>query len=149
MEIIVIGPEPPCIRCNTTLKRAKEVAQQYSGQIEVRRIATHTEEAAEYGKVETGHEIEQVGNVKPDIESMQRLVKELDELKVDEEKNESLIDAKLKELEKAITPVKVKAKELGYLMTPVLIVNNQVKSMDYVPSKEEIRGWIEIELRRK
>jgi hypothetical protein len=33
-------------------------------------------------------------------------------------------------------------------MTPVLVINGEVKSMDYVPSKEEIRAWIEIELKK-
>jgi ethanolamine ammonia-lyase small subunit len=72
-------------------------------------------------------------------------MRELDELKADEGKNERFIDAKLKELEKVLAPVKEKAKELGYLMTPVLVIDGQVKSMDYVPSKEEIKAWIEIE----
>ena len=145
MEIVVIGTEPPCIRCHTTYKRAKEVAQQFSQNIEVKKVTIHTEEAEKYGKVEAGHGIGEAGNVKPDLEKMTKLMRELGELKADEEKNENLIDAKLKELEIALAPVKEKARELGYLMTPVLVINGQVKSIDYVPSKEEIRAWIEIE----
>ena len=147
MEIIVIGTEPPCIRCHTTFKRAKEVSQQFSNDIEVRKVAVHTGEAKEYGKVEAGHGIGEAGSIKPDVEKMGKLMRELDELKADEEKNENLIDAKLKELEIVLSPVKEKAREMGFLMTPVLIVNGQVKSADYVPSKEEIRAWIEIELK--
>jgi len=147
MEIIVIGTEPPCIRCHTTFKRAKEVARQFSEDIEVKKVAIHTEEAEKYGKVEAGHGIGEAGKVKPDLEKMIKLMRELAELKADEEKNESLIDARLKDLEIVLAPVKEKARELGYLMTPVLVVNGQVKSMDYVPSKEEIRAWIEIELK--
>ena len=148
MEIVVIGTEPPCIRCHTTFKRAEEVARSFTGKIDVKKIAIHTKEAEKYGKVEGGHIIGEVGKVKPDFEMMKKLLGELDILKADEAKNERLIDSKLKELEKVLEPVKKKAKELGYLMTPVLVVNGQVKSMDYVPSKEEIRGWIEIESRR-
>jgi len=147
MEIVVIGTEPPCIRCHTTFKRAKEVAQQFPQKIDVKKVAIHTKEAEKYGKVEGGHVIGEVGKVKPDIESMKKLIGELEILKANEAKNEKLIDANLKELEKALAPVKDKAKELGYLMTPVLVVNGQVKSMDYVPSKEEIKAWIEIELK--
>ena len=148
MEIIVIGTEPPCIRCHTTFKRASEVAQQFSGEIDVKKVAIHTKGAEKYGKVEAGHGIEVAGNIKPDHEKMIKLMRELDELKADEGKNKSLIDTKLKELEKVLKPVKEKARELGYLMTPVLVVNGRVKSMDYVPSKEEIQRWVEIELRR-
>ena len=148
MEIVVIGTEPPCIRCHTTFNRAKEVAQLFPGEIEVNKVAIHSKEAEKYGKVEAGHGIEVVGKVKPDLESMGKLLRELNELTADEEKNENLIDAKLKELEKVLQPVKEKARELGYLMTPVLVINDQVKSVDYVPSKEEIKAWIEIESRR-
>ena len=148
MDILVIGVEPPCIRCHTSFKRAKEVAQQFPGKIEVRKAEVHSQEAKKYGVVMDGHEVEEAGKVKPDIESLKRLLEELDELKADEGKNESLIDAKLKELQKAIKPVEDKAREMGYLMTPVLVVNEKVKSMGYVPSKDEIRGWVEIELRR-
>ena len=148
MEIVVIGTEPPCIRCHTTFKRAREVAQQFSEDIDVKKAAIHTEEARKYGKVEAGHGIGEAGNIKPDVERMGKLLRELDELKANEDENEELIDSRLKDLETVLSPVKEKAKELGFLMTPVLIVNGQVKSMDYVPSKEEIRAWIELELNK-
>jgi hypothetical protein len=148
MEIVVIGTEPPCIRCNTTFRRAEEVARRFPQKIEVKKIAIHTKEAEKYGKVEGGHVIGEVGKVKPDFEKMKQLLGELDVLKADEVKNERLIDARLKDLEKVLAPVKEKAKELGFLMTPVLVVNGKVKSMDYVPSKEEIKAWIEIESKK-
>lgn len=147
MEIVVIGTEPPCIRCLTTFNRAREVAQQFPGEITVKKVAIHTEEAAKYGKADSGHGIGEVAKVKPDFEQMKQLMGELNQLAKDEKNNESQIDAKLKELEKVLQPVKEKAKELGYLMTPVLIIDGQVKSMDYVPAKEEIQAWIQIERR--
>ena len=148
MEIVVIGTEPPCVRCLTTFKRAQEVAQKFPLEIAVKKITIHTAEAKKYGKVESGHEISQAARITPDIANMRKVLEEINELTADEAKNESLIDAKLKELETVLQPIKDKAKELGYLMTPVLVVNGQIKSMDYVPSKEEIQGWIEIESRR-
>jgi hypothetical protein len=148
MEIVVIGTEPPCVRCLTTFKRAQEVAQKFPLEIAVKKIAIHTAEAKKYGKVESGHEISQAARITPDIANMRKVLEEINELTANEAKNESLIDAKLKELETVLQPIKDKAKELGYLMTPVLVVNGQIKSMDYVPSKEEIQGWIEIESRR-
>jgi len=147
MEIIVIGTEPPCIRCHTTFKRAREVAEKFPQKIEVKKVAIHTREAEKFGKVEAGHGIGEAGKIKPDFEKMGKLMRELDELKADEANNERLIDARLKELEIVLAPVKKKAKELGFLMTPVLAINGRVKSMDYVPSKEEIKAWIEIESR--
>jgi len=149
MEIVVIGTEPPCIRCHTTFKRAQKVAQQVFQNIEVKKAVIHTEEAERYGRIEAGHGIREAGNIKPDLNKMTKLIEELNELKADEEKNERPIDAKLKELENVLIPVKEKAKELGYLMTPVLVINGHVKSADYVPSKGEIQAWVEIELKNK
>ena len=96
MEIVVIGTEPPCVRCLTTYKRAKEVAQKFTTEIEVKKIAIHTAEAEKYGKVESGHEISEAAKIQPDTANMGRLLQEINELTPDEEKNESLIDAKLK-----------------------------------------------------
>jgi hypothetical protein len=147
MEIVVIGTEPPCVRCQTTYKRAREVAQQFPGKIEVSKVAIHSKDAEKYGKVESGHGIAEAGSIQPDVDSMKKLLGEIEGLTADEEKNERLIDTKLKQLEKVLKPIQDKARELRYLMTPVLVVNGQVKSMNHVPSKEEIQGWIEIELR--
>ncbi|MCR4393259.1 MAG: thioredoxin family protein [Dehalococcoidales bacterium] len=149
MEIIVIGTEPPCIRCQTTYKRAQEVAREYPFHIEVKKIAIHSPEAEKFGKVESGHGISEMTRVKPNFASMMKIMQELHELAKDEDKNEEIIDLKLKELENVLQPVKEKAREMGYLMTPVTVINGDIKSMDYVPGKDEIRAWIEIESRRK
>ena len=53
MEIVVIGTEPPCVRCLTTFKRAQEVARQLPLEIEVKKIAIHSEEA---GQIRAGGE---------------------------------------------------------------------------------------------
>lgn len=146
MEVLVIGPDPPCIRCSTVHRLAKEVGDQYPGKVEVRRISASSEEAERYGKIEGGHHIASAYNVSHDHEMIESLMKEIEELKRDEQKNMSLISTKFKAIDEALKPIKEKAKEQGYLMTPVLIVNGKIKSMDYVPEKERIKEWVEIEL---
>ena len=147
MEILVIGPNPSCIRCTTTAKRAMEVARQLPGTgIEVRSIKIPSPETERYGKVECGHTIESIGNVEPDFDSMHRLLDELDILEVDEEKNASQIDDRLKKLDEVLAPVRTRAEELGYFMTPVLVVNDKVKSAGYVPAQDEIHRWVQSEI---
>ena len=131
------------------IQAAREIARQFNDHIEVKKVAIHSDEAARYGKVDSGHGISEAAQIQPDMAQMMPLIAELDRLMVDEVKNEGLIDANLKKLEEVLKPIKEKARELEYLMTPVLVINDQVKSMDYVPGKEEIRAWIEIELRRQ
>jgi hypothetical protein len=146
MEVIVIGPDPPCIRCSTVHRLAKEVGEQYPGNVEVRRISASSEEAERYGKIEGGHHIAAAHNVSHDHEKIESLMKEIEELKKNEQNNHSLISDRFKAIDEALKPIKEKAKEEGYLMTPVLIVNGKIKSMDYVPEKERIKEWVESEL---
>lgn len=148
MEIIVIGPEHPCIRCITTFKFAKEIAGEFPGKIEARKIFTNSEEAKKYGRAEGGYEISQIEKVEHDEEGIKRLNQEIDELKTDEEKNWSLIEAKMQEIQEKLTPISKKSEEKGYLMTPVLVINGQVKASGYVPNKEKIREWVKSELKR-
>ena len=146
MEILVIGPEPPCVRCINTAKSAKEVAEQFSGKVTVRKIDTHAEEAQKYGKVEGGGTIAEIEKVDFDSEGFKKLMQEAGGLMSDEERNKSSIKGKLQDIQEKVIPIVEKAKEAGYLMTPVVVVNGKVKSMGYVPDKEEIRKWVESEL---
>ena len=148
MEILIIGTEPPCIRCLTIYKRAKEVAQQFPGKVEVRKIVINSEEAAKYGKIGSGASLGELTQIKPDGEKIKKLSGEIGELSKDEAKNLDLVETKLKELDNVLQPIKEKSKKMGYIMTPVLVINGQVKCMDHVPAKEAIRAWVEFELKR-
>ena len=146
MEVLVIGPEPPCIRCNTLHRLANEVREDLPGKVEVRRVSAHSEEAGKYGKIEGGHHIAETFNIAHNHERIESLMKEINELKKDEKKNEELINEKFKAIDEELSPIKKKAKEVGILMTPVLVVNGKIKSMDYVPDMGLIRKWVEEEL---
>lgn len=147
MKIIAIGPNPPCIRCKTLVKRAHDIAKALPDEnIEVKYIVLPSSEVDRYGKIACGKEIEEVGNVEPDFDAMHRLLDELDLLETDQDANSGQIDALLRELDEVLEPVRKRAEELQYLMTPVLIINDRVMSAGYVPSEEEVRGWVRSEL---
>ena len=57
---------------------------------------------------------------------------------VKETVSESNVEAKI---EKVTDPRNIT--DYGVLGTPVVVVNGEVKSFGKIPSKEEIRGWIE------
>jgi len=145
LEIIVIGPEPPCIRCKTALKRAKEIAQNYPGEVEAKMLFTHQEEAKKYGKVEGGHVIAQKEKVDHNHERIEELRKQV-EVPEEQIKDPRQVEEALAEIEKELKPVREKAQERGYLMTPVVIINGKVRSSGYVPQKEEIEEWVKKEL---
>jgi hypothetical protein len=148
IEIIVIGPEPPCVRCLNAFRFAREVAGQFtSTEINVRKIFNHEEEARKYGNVEGGHSIAEREKVKADGAKLQQLMGEIGELEQAEDNSDQLITNKLSEIDKTLMPVRQKAEEIGSLMTPVLVINGKIKSSGYVPRREEIRVWVEEELR--
>jgi hypothetical protein len=147
VEIIVIGPEPPCVRCLNTFRFAKEAAAQCVGTpISVRKIFSHEEEAQRYGNIEGGHSIAERERVKADADKLQQLIGEIGLIEQQGDDGDQLIANKLGEVDEVLMPIRQKAEEIGSLMTPVLVVNGKVKSSGYVPRKEEIRVWIDEEL---
>ena len=146
-EILVIGPEPPCVRCLNTHRFATEVAQQIAGEtIEVRRVVAHSEEAQKYGRVEGGHDIAKREKVRADVNKLVNLVGQIEVLERDKGDEDGLIEDKLGEIDTVLAPLIQKAEAIGSLMTPVLVINGKVKSSGYVPRKEQIREWIISEL---
>lgn len=147
VNILVIGPEPPCIRCLNTYRFAKEVSEEFSGtSIEVRRIHSQSEEAQKYGRVEGGHDVAQREKVKVDIKKLVSLVGEAESLEKEEGSKDEILENKLGEIDTVLAPLIQKADEIGSLMTPVLVINGKVKSSGTVPRKEQIRKWILNEL---
>jgi len=130
MKILVIGTDPPCVRCRRTSELAREVAQQLAPKVEVEHVSLDSEEAGKYGKIGTAHDIA-----------------DLAKMSFDREKIHELAQVWSKELDSELMPYKDRAEEVGYLMTPVLVINGKVKAMGFVPDKEKIREWIEAELR--
>lgn len=128
MEIIVIGVEPSCPRCAKVYEMAKELGGEI-GNIAVKKITWDSEEAQRYGRVTTGHHIAQEYGVEVKWEELKDLVSgdwcpKLDEL---------------------LMPLKHKAEETGILMTPVVVIDEKVAFMGYVPSEEELRRRIKAE----
>jgi hypothetical protein len=147
MEILVIGPEPPCVRCLNTHRFAAEVARQIAGDsIEVRRVVLNSDDAQKYGWVEGGHDIAKREKVKVDVNKLINLVGEAEALKQDKESRDELLEDKLGQIDEVLAPLIQKAEAIGSLMTPVLVINGKVKSSGYVPRKEQIREWILNEL---
>ena len=127
MEILVIGTEPPCVRCQRTFNFAEEVAQQLVDETKVRKISLNSEEAKKYGKVGTAHDIAEVAK-----------------MTFDEGKIERLAQVWSRELDDELMPYKEKTEEMGYLMTPVLLINGQVKGMGLFLIKKNLENGLKV-----
>jgi len=49
IEVKVFGSTPPCAKCKEVEKRAKKVAEKYSGKVEVTKFDALSEEGDKYG----------------------------------------------------------------------------------------------------
>lgn len=146
MEIVVIGPEPPCIRCITTYKYAKQIAEQFPDKVTAKKIFAGTKESEKYGNVAGGHDIAEKEHIEHDSDGIMSIMKEIDELIGDDDKNESLILEKMDKIQEKLVPITSKAVEAGYLMTPVLVINEKIKSVGVVPDKQKMLEWVKAEL---
>ena len=148
MKITVIGPEPPCIRCITTFKYAKQIAEQFPGKVIAEKLTAGTKESQKYGNVAGGHDIADKENVAHDSDGIMRIMGEIDALVADEEKNENIILEKMQQIQEKLVPITQKAVEAGYLMTPVVVINEKIKSVGVVPNKQKMSDWVKEELNK-
>ena len=133
MNITVIGVVPPCPRCKRMYELALEVAHDLGIQVEMKKLAYDMDEAQKYGRVGTAHDVAEWANIEIDWSQIRNIITE----------------GWSKELDDMMMPCARKAEEQGWLMTPVLILDDKVAFMGYVPDKEDIKVAMKNVLRAK
>ena len=126
MEVIIIGTDPPCPRCRETYERARKAVQEIDSTICIRKIVYSSEEAQRFGKVGTAHEVAQWAGIKIDWSKVQ----------------ERASGEWTQELDDLLMPLKEKAEQENWIMTPVVIVDSEIVHFGQVPEVNEIRSWI-------
>ena len=124
MKITVIGVVPPCPRCQLIYDLALEVAQELGIEVEMKKISYDSDEARGYGKVGTAHDVAEWADMEVDWSKIRNIITE----------------GWSKELDDIMMPCARKAEEKGWLMTPVLLFDDKVAFMGYVPTKEDIKA---------
>lgn len=130
MKITVIGVIPPCPRCKHIYDLAVEAAEELGVEIEMKKLAYDAEEAQRYGKIGTAHHIAEWAEMEMDWSKVREIISE----------------DWSQELDDFLMPCTRKAEEKGWLMTPVLIIDDKVVFSGYVPKKENIRKAIQEQL---
>jgi hypothetical protein len=127
MKITVIGVVPPCPRCAHIYDLAVEAANELGIEVEMKKIAYDAEEAQRYGKVGTAHHIAEWAKIEMDWSKIREIVSE----------------DWSQEFDDFLMPCTRKAEKKGWLMTPVLIIDDKVAFSGYVPGKEYIKAAIQ------
>jgi hypothetical protein len=127
MKITVIGVIPPCPRCKHIYDLAAEAAEELGVEVEMKKLAYDAEESQRYGKVGTAHHIAEWAEMEMDWSKIREIISE----------------DWSQEFDDFLMPCTRKAEEKGWLMTPVLIIEDKVAFNGYVPGKEDIKAAIQ------
>jgi hypothetical protein len=149
-QIIVIGTQPPCPRCKLLTEIVTRKAETFGLNAEIRHIAYTSPEAAEIAAAKglvpgTAKDVAKKAGLeicwddKAEIpQALQAQIENLDEdlLPYTQLFKEVAI------LDHTLRPFENMAEDLGILMTPILIINGQVKHRGSVPWVSDIVRWM-------
>ena len=127
VKITVIGVVPPCPRCKHLYDLAVEAAAELGVEVEMKKLAYDADEAQQYGKVGTAHHIAEWAGMEMDWSKIREVISE----------------EWSQELDDCLMPCTRKAEEKGWLMTPVLLIDERIVFSGYVPAKEAIKEAIQ------
>jgi len=146
-EVWIIGVDPPCPRCDLTRQRVERIIREEGLPLRARNLIYTEPEAQQFaesiGKVcGTGKLVVDKTGIVIDRGKLQAVVKDPPSRPEDY----SQIDGQAKrwspEMDEVLRPIQMKAESVGVLMTPILVVEGEVKHHGSVPSIDQIRSWL-------
>ena len=144
IDVLVIGTNPPCPRCDLLTLRAQEAAEALKRPIVIRHIFFDSDEAVAVGQAANrrlgtpGHVAEAAG-ITADWDRRDDLVKERRRMVGAAARP---ADTWTPALDALLDPCRQVAESVGFFMTPVLVVNGAVKHHGSVCSVGQIRKWL-------
>jgi hypothetical protein len=144
IDVLVIGTDPPCPRCDLLNLRVHEAAESLDRPITIRHCFFYSDEAASLGqaakrRVGTPKHVSMEAGIPVDWGHVDGLVEERRRV-VGEEARAA--QTWTPELDALLDPCREAADTLGFFMTPILVVNGTVKHHGSVSTTEQIREWL-------
>lgn len=144
IEVLIIGTNPPCPRCDLLDLRVHEAAEGLEQPSEIRHAFFDSAEAAAVGqaanrRVGTPKHVSAETGIPVDWGQVERAVEERRRVVGAEARAAQTWTPALDAL---IDPCREGAEAVGFFMTPILVVNGIVKHHSNVPTVEQIREWL-------
>jgi protein-disulfide isomerase len=144
VKVLVIGTNPPCPRCDLLARRVREVAAEGDAKISVRHCAFDANEATAIGqrlgyKLGTAKHVAEAAGIQMDWDAVHGLINRKNEELGPEAKP---ADRWTPQFDQMLEPCRQVAESVGYLMTPIVVINGIVKHYGNVPTYEQLRSWI-------
>ena len=146
-EVWIIGVDPPCPRCDLTSQRAERLVKEIGSSVKVRNLVYSDLEAREFAKsigkeLGTAKDVARKAGVKIETTHLSAIYKNPPSKPEDID----IIDGPARrwspEFDEALRPCQERAESVGLLMTPIVIVDGEVKHHGSVPTVEQLRSWI-------
>jgi hypothetical protein len=142
-EILIIGTEPPCPRCDLLVVLIERIAS--TGlTITFRHCSFDSPEASAFGqqhgfKSGTARHVSKDAGIPVDWDAVYDVI---DRKKSSLPPHGRPADAWSPDLDGLLEPCRQAAKSAGYLMTPVLVINGKVVHFGSVPSSQQLAAWL-------
>ena len=146
-EVWIIGVDPPCPRCDLTRQRVERLTREPGLQVNLRHLVysdpAAKEFAASIGKeLGTAKHVADKAGLEMDWDRVSSVVKNPPSQPPDWEHNDGPAKRWSPEMDEALRPCEERADSVRMLMTPILIVEGEVKHHGSVPSLEQLRSWL-------
>ena len=150
-EIIVVGTEPPCPRCDYLTQMTLDIVNTLGLTVAVRHIAYTTDEARRFaaplGLVPgTAKEVAAKAALDVNWDRVHKLIEEPGQKTSAARETSCCPTAAAKwtlELDEALRPCERIARETGIMMTPALILNGCLLHQGSVPKRYRVSAWIQ------
>ena len=147
-QILVIGTEPPCPRCDLLYRMVDKITKNQTD-VHLNHCSFDSQEAIKLGqkldlKIGTAKQVSKEAGIIVDWDEVYNII---DKNKVLIGNNGIPADFWSQELDDILEPCEKAASAVGYLMTPVLIVNGKVEFFGSSKSRKTIRNTLHISLK--
>ena len=146
-EVWIIGVDPPCPRCALAKQRVERLAGEMDVAIHLRNLVYSEPEAQEFAaaigkELGTAKHVAQKAGIDVDWDRVSSVVKNPPSRPPDWEETDGPARRWSPEMDEALRPCQEKAESVGMLMTPIVVVQGEVKHQGSVPSLEQLRSWL-------
>jgi hypothetical protein len=144
IEVLIIGTEPPCPRCDLLVLRVEEAATELGRPVVIRHCSYESGEAETVARrvgkrVGTAKQVAKEAGVPTDWDGV---YEHIEHRKQAVGADRRPADTWTPELDAMLEPCRLAAEGSGFLMTPVLVVNGVVRHQGNVPPKDQVKDWL-------
>ena len=146
-EVWIIGVDPPCPRCDLARQRVERICGEMGVPLNVRHLIYSDSDAREFAnsigkETGTAKHVATKAEIDMDWDHIYSIAKEPPSQPEDIDEIDGIARLWSPEMDDALRPCQEKADSVDILMTPILVVDGEVKHHGGVPSLKKLQLWL-------